>query len=315
MGTSYPGGEICLVEFSLNIAGTVKTFPFAQAAFREEVRELSDRLSRFSVLKTEVYEKNTGDCAFFLLKSQAIQVKKFLVSVEESHPLGRLFNLDVCGPDGISVKRHDLGLLPRTCLVCGEDAHVCAQKKSHSMELIQWQTAKLFHEFFRDRAADQAASAAVRGLLYEVSTTPKPDWWTGTTPAPTKIWTFFTFLDSSASLIPWFREFFCLGWDHSSESDRQLLSGCATPDNGPKPLCSPPRAGSTPTRGLSLPRRSSAGRLGKSSRGSGASAAVGGCASGMQEVRGVLSRRSASTSERADSASRFRNPTYFRTYT
>ena len=198
-----PGGEICLVEFSLNIAGAIKTFPFARAAFREEVRELSDRLSPFSVLKTEVYEKNTGDCAFFLLKSQAIQVKKFLVSIEESHPLGRLFNLDVCGPDGISVKRHDLGLLPRTCLVCGEDAHVCAQKKSHSMELIQWQTAKLFHEFFRDRAADQAASAAVRGLLYEVSTTPKPGLVDRNNSGSHKDMDFFTFLDSSASLIPW----------------------------------------------------------------------------------------------------------------
>lgn len=218
-----PGGEICLVEFSLNIAGAVKTFPFARAAFREEVRELSDRLSRFSVLKTEVYEKNTGDCAFFLLKSQAIQVKKFLVSIEESHPLGRLFNLDVCGPDGISVKRHDLGLLPRTCLVCGEDAHVCAQKKSHSMELIQWQTAKLFHEFFRDRAADQAASAAVRGLLYEVSTTPKPGLVDRNNSGSHKDMDFFTFLDSSASLIPWFREFFCLGWDHSSEPDGQIF--------------------------------------------------------------------------------------------
>ena len=218
-----PGGEICLVEFSLNIAGAVKTFPFARAAFREEVRELSDRLSRFSVLKTEVYEKNTGDCAFFLLKSQAIQVKKFLVSIEESHPLGRLFNLDVCGPDGISVKRHDLGLLPRTCLVCGEDAHVCAKKKSHSMELIQWQTAKLFLEFFRDRAADQAASAAVRGLLYEVSTTPKPGLVDRNNSGSHRDMNFFTFLDSSASLIPWFREFFCLGWDHSSESDRQLF--------------------------------------------------------------------------------------------
>ncbi|MFR5243893.1 MAG: citrate lyase holo-[acyl-carrier protein] synthase [Clostridium sp.] len=218
-----PGGEICLVEFSLNIAGAVKTFPFARAAFREEVRELSDRLSRFSVLKTEVYEKNTGDCAFFLLKSQAIQVKKFLVSVEESHPLGRLFNLDVCGPDGISVKRHDLGLLPRTCLVCGEDAHVCAEKKSHSMELIQWQTAKLFHEFFRDRAADQAASAAVRGLLYEVSTTPKPGLVDRNNSGSHRDMDFFTFLDSSASLIPWFREFFCLGWDHSSEPDGQLF--------------------------------------------------------------------------------------------
>ena len=218
-----PGGEICLVEFSLNIAGAVKSFPFARATFREEVRELSDRLSRFSVLKTEVYEKDTGDCAFFLLKSQAIQVKKFLVSIEESHPLGRLFNLDVCGPDGISVKRHDLGLLPRTCLVCGEDAHVCAEKKSHSMELIQWQTAKLFHEFFRDRAADQAASAAVRGLLYEVSTTPKPGLVDRNNSGSHKDMDFFTFLDSSASLIPWFREFFCLGWDHSSEPDGQLF--------------------------------------------------------------------------------------------
>lgn len=218
-----PGGEICLVEFSLNIAGAVKTFPFARAAFREEVRELSDRLSRFSVLKTEVYEKNTGDCAFFLLKSQAIQVKKFLVSIEESHPLGRLFNLDVCGPDGASVKRHDLGLLPRTCLVCGEDAHICTEKKSHSMELIQWQTAKLFHEFFRDRAADQAASAAVRGLLYEVSTTPKPGLVDRNNSGSHKDMDFFTFLDSSASLIPWFREFFCLGWDHSSEPDGQLF--------------------------------------------------------------------------------------------
>ena len=218
-----PGGEICLVEFSLNIAGAVKSFPFARAAFQEEVRELSDRLSRFSVLKTEVYEKNTGDCAFFLLKSQAMQVKKFLVSIEESHPLGRLFNLDVCGPDGISVKRHDLGLLPRTCLVCGEDAHACAEKKSHSMELIQWQTAKLFHEFFRDRAADQAASAAVRGLLYEVSTTPKPGLVDRNNSGSHKDMDFFTFLDSSASLIPWFREFFCLGWDHSSEPDGQLF--------------------------------------------------------------------------------------------
>ena len=218
-----PGGEICLVEFSLNIAGAVKTFPFARAAFREEVRELSDRLSRFSVLKTEVYEKNTGDCAFFLLKSQAIQVKKFLVSIEESHPLGRLFNLDVCGPDGISVKRHDLGLLPRTCLVCGEDAHICAEKKSHSMELIQWQTAKLFLEFFRDRAADQAASAAVRGLLYEVSTTPKPGLVDRNNSGSHRDMNFFTFLDSSASLIPWFREFFCLGWDHSSEPNEQIF--------------------------------------------------------------------------------------------
>jgi len=217
------GEGLCLVEFSLNIAGTIKVFPFARMAFREESRELTDRLSRFSVLKTEVFEETSGDYAFFLLKSPAVSVKKFLVSIEESHPLGRLFNLDVCGPDGISVKRHDLGLLSRTCLVCGEAAHICTAKKAHSMELIRWQTAKLFHDFFRDRAADMAASAAVRGLLYEVSTTPKPGLVDRNNSGSHKDMDFFTFLDSSASLIPWFREFFCLGWEHADESETQLF--------------------------------------------------------------------------------------------
>ena len=213
----------CLVEFSLNIAGNIKVFPFARAAFREEVQELTDKLSRFSILRSEVHEETTGDFAVFLLGSPAVPVKKFLVSIEESHPLGRLFNLDVCGPDGISIKRHDLALLPRTCLVCGEDAHVCTAEKRHSMELIQWQTSRLFHEFFRDRSADLAASAAVRALLYEVSTTPKPGLVDRNNSGSHKDMDFFTFLDSSASLIPWFREFFCLGWDHSQESDAQVF--------------------------------------------------------------------------------------------
>ena len=217
------GDGSCLVEFSLNIAGAVKVFPFARTAFREELRELQEKLGRFSIKSTKICEEPTGDHAFFLLDSPEIPVKQFLASIEESHPLGRLFNLDVCGLGGVPVKRQDLHLLPRTCLVCGGDANICQAKKRHSMELIQWQTARLFNDHFRDRSADLAASAAVRGLLYEVSTTPKPGLVDRNNSGSHSDMDFFTFLDSSASLIPWFREFFCLGWDHSSESDRQLF--------------------------------------------------------------------------------------------
>ena len=217
------GDGSCLVEFSLNIAGAVKVFPFARAAFREELRELQEKLGRFSIKNTKICEEPTGDHAFFLLDSPEIPVKQFLVSIEESHPLGRLFNLDVCGLDGVSVKRQDLHLLPRTCLVCGGDANTCLAQKRHSMELIQWQTAKLFNDHFRDRSADLAASAAVRGLLYEVSTTPKPGLVDRNNSGSHSDMDFFTFLDSSASLIPWFREFFCLGWDHADEADEQIF--------------------------------------------------------------------------------------------
>lgn len=217
------GDGSCLVEFSLNIAGAVKVFPFARTAFREELRELQEKLGRFSIKSTKICEEPTGDHAFFLLDSPEIPVKQFLVSIEESHPLGRLFNLDVCGLGGVSVKRQDLHLLPRTCLVCGGNANICQAKKRHSMELIQWQTARLFNDHFRDRSADLAASAAVRGLLYEVSTTPKPGLVDRNNSGSHSDMDFFTFLDSSASLIPWFREFFCLGWDHADEADEQIF--------------------------------------------------------------------------------------------
>ena len=217
------GDGSCLVEFSLNIAGAVKVFPFARTAFREELRELQEKFGRFSIKNTKICEEPTGDHAFFLLDSPEIPVKQFLVSIEESHPLGRLFNLDVCGLGGVSVKRQDLHLLPRTCLVCGGNANICQAKKRHSMELIQWQTARLFNDHFRDRSADLAASAAVRGLLYEVSTTPKPGLVDRNNSGSHSDMDFFTFLDSSASLIPWFREFFCLGWDHADEADEQIF--------------------------------------------------------------------------------------------
>ena len=217
------GDGSCLVEFSLNIAGAVKVFPFARTAFREELRELQEKLGRFSIKNTKICEEPTGDHAFFLLDFPEIPVKQFLVSIEESHPLGRLFNLDVCGLGGVSVKRQDLHLLPRTCLVCGGNANICQAKKRHSMELIQWQTARLFNDHFRDRSADLAASAAVRGLLYEVSTTPKPGLVDRNNSGSHSDMDFFTFLDSSASLIPWFREFFCLGWDHADEADEQIF--------------------------------------------------------------------------------------------
>lgn len=153
---------------------------FRRAAFREELRELQEKLGRFSIKNTKICEEPTGDHAFFLLDSPEIPVKQFLVSIEESHPLGRLFNLDVCGLDGVPVKRQDLHLLPRTCLVCGGDANTCQAQKRHSMELIQWQTAKLFNDHFRDRSADLAASAAgpraaLRGLNNPEAGTCRPE--------------------------------------------------------------------------------------------------------------------------------------------
>ena len=217
-------GASCLISFSLNIAGEFKSFPLALAAFEEGLDQIRKKIPEDCLLLFEESRKNTGPESFFLLKSDPVLIKKQMTAIEETHPLGRLFDLDVLGADGLSLSRTALGLPPRTCLICGENAKGCARNRSHSIELVLWRTAQLLDDFFRNRAADTAASCAVRALLYEVSTTPKPGLVDRNNSGSHKDMDFFTFLDSSAALIPWFRDFFCLGWNHGSESDSQLFS-------------------------------------------------------------------------------------------
>ena len=176
------------------------------------------------------FKENTGAEGYFLLFEKSgtaglvKAVKKRMISIEENHPLGRLFNIDVFSPDGNPISRGLLGLGSRSCLVCGEPAASCIEKRAHSTELILWRTVQILNDFFRGKAADLAAACAVRALLYEVSATPKPGLVDRNNSGSHQDMDFFTFLDSSAALIPWFRDFFCIGWDHASDPEPLLFS-------------------------------------------------------------------------------------------
>ena len=235
-------GPICLIRLTLNIIGPVKSFPMALDAFHEGVCAIRRELSSFSCeasgetgrdgIRPNYWEfkENTGAEGYFLLfeksgsEGLAKTVKKRMISIEENHPLGRLFNIDVFSPDGNLISRGLLGLGSRSCLVCGEPAASCIEKRAHSTELILWRTVQILNDFFRGKAADLAAACAVRALLYEVSATPKPGLVDRNNSGSHQDMDFFTFLDSSAALIPWFRDFFCIGWDHASDPEPLLFS-------------------------------------------------------------------------------------------
>lgn len=222
--TADPMSPFSLVSFCMNFAGEIKSFPLGEAAFDEGIKELRTKLPKEKILHYEETRKHTGSEAFFLIAMDAVTAKKLTSSIEESHPLGRLFDMDVLDMDGHSVSRSAVGLLPRTCLICGQNAKACSRSRNHTLEVIQWRIAQMLNDFFRGQAADSAAACAVRALLYEVSATPKPGLVDRNNSGSHKDMDFFTFLDSSAALIPWFRDFFCIGWDFCTESDEQLFS-------------------------------------------------------------------------------------------
>ncbi|MDD4159469.1 MAG: citrate lyase holo-[acyl-carrier protein] synthase [Synergistaceae bacterium] len=61
----------------------------------------------------------------------AKKAKGLAVSIEETTPQGRISDIDIV-TQGKSISRSDLGLPPRTCLVCGKPAKECARNCSHS---------------------------------------------------------------------------------------------------------------------------------------------------------------------------------------
>lgn len=73
----------------------------------------------------------TGPEALVAVAADATEIKRATVALEESHPLGRIWDLDVTAPGGDAISRRDLGLPPRRCFVCDRPAHACARSRAH----------------------------------------------------------------------------------------------------------------------------------------------------------------------------------------
>lgn len=61
-------------------------------------------------------------------------LKQAMVQLEDGHPLGRLWDLDVIDPTVGSLSRTQFELPPRRCFVCSQTAHACARSRAHSLD-------------------------------------------------------------------------------------------------------------------------------------------------------------------------------------
>ncbi len=76
-------------------------------------------------------------------------LKLAMVALEERHPLGRLWDIDILGADGVPLSRQTLGLPGRRCLICSNDSHHCARSRSHSPHLLMAEIARRIAHYER----------------------------------------------------------------------------------------------------------------------------------------------------------------------
>ncbi|EAW4416356.1 citrate lyase holo-[acyl-carrier protein] synthase [Salmonella enterica] len=89
--------------------------------------------------------KNSAVCA------PAMALKQHMSTLEMSHPLGRLWDIDIIDSDGKSLSRRELGHPARPCLICQQDAHLCARGKHHTLDLLLDEIARRIECYERER--------------------------------------------------------------------------------------------------------------------------------------------------------------------
>ena len=116
--TVMPPGPVKRSTMSLKIA----------AAAVEAVRVA------FSPVFEELRDLETGYEGYFMVDLNPLEAKKRAVELEETHPLGRLFDLDVIVDGPRPLGREELGLPSRTCIICGRPVRECMRERTHTTE-------------------------------------------------------------------------------------------------------------------------------------------------------------------------------------
>lgn len=190
-----------VVSFTINIPigekNNLKYRWLCHLAFNEYVQALKDRGKAI-----EFFQEGTspdGPEAMLVVDEDPVILKRIGIEIEESHPLGRLFDIDVTG-----VSRSDVLLPLRKCIVCDRSAAECIVGRRHDYKDV-FRAIDYLIERRKNEICKKAAELAIRSMLYEVSCTPKPGLVDMNNSGAHRDMDYFTFLSSIAALAPYFR--------------------------------------------------------------------------------------------------------------
>lgn len=162
-----------LISLSINIPSSIKLSHEAVV-----IHECASQ-SIISILREEGIEllwyehkmARTGAESLFVCKADAKALKRLTCSLEESHALGRLMDMDVLDFSGTLLSRSELGLAKRRCFVCEKEAHLCARAQQHSYTELN---LHIKHLVEKHAFANSIALWCERAMKTEVELTPKP---------------------------------------------------------------------------------------------------------------------------------------------
>lgn len=140
-----------VVSYKLNMVGPVKYSPELHQIFDEGLSAFRENLKSNALTITfeKLIYENSGPEFFAVIDAAPALIKMQTIALENDHPLGRIFDFDVLNVQGEQLSRVDLGMGPRKCLICQEDALVCSRSRNHGLEALLETIYSLYQVHFQ----------------------------------------------------------------------------------------------------------------------------------------------------------------------
>ena len=140
----YPASTlVCLtVIMPGNVKRNFHSLIVAQAAMTAMVNAFSS-----SIVNLEARDLVTGYEAYLTTSLTQREAKQLACEIEDEHPLGRLFDIDVITPTGEPIARTSIGCEPRQCLMCDNEARFCMRNHTHTQEELHNRIAELIEDY------------------------------------------------------------------------------------------------------------------------------------------------------------------------
>lgn len=121
-----------LVCLTVIMPGSIKRNETSHTVWREAQKALQPHFG----LPVYTRSLSTGFESYFITSQPHSQAKKTACQIEDTHPLGRLFDIDVILKDGTPMTRTDVGDPTRKCLLCDNEARYCMRNHTHTLKEI-----------------------------------------------------------------------------------------------------------------------------------------------------------------------------------
>ncbi|PLX32922.1 MAG: citrate lyase holo-[acyl-carrier protein] synthase, partial [Clostridiales bacterium] len=156
-----------VISVTVNIPGGKKSIEDYSWIGMLAFNEFRRRLPKGAIIHEAFRERDDGPEGFIVSLGKPEELKKIAVNIEETHPLGRLFDIDISGHSRLRSGEK------RACLLCGGDANRCRRLGKHSIEDLMFEIDSLIENWYSSIVEKAAGSVAV-AMRKEIDATPKP---------------------------------------------------------------------------------------------------------------------------------------------